>query len=172
MSRRPAAALQTELNKRLSPPPFKWPRSWTHSDCAHAEGDAHQRHGNTLDRWRPDVAKGRAVSEHQRERLAIRSDGGQQRLWLVTAEVIGPGVGDDKWRFVVSRDDGQSWDFDHTVEFYNPGRPIGGRACPKTVQLNNDTLGTVFYDVDPNQPGGSGIFFLRTPIAKLAPAIK
>lgn len=40
--------------------------------------------------------------------------------WLVTAEVIGPGVGGDKWRFVVSRDDGQSWDFDHTFEFYNP----------------------------------------------------
>ena len=92
--------------------------------------------------------------------------------WLVTAEVIGPGVGGDKWRFVVSRDDGQSWDFDHTVEFYNPGRPIGGRACPKTVQLDNDTLGTVFYDVDPNQPGGSGVFFLRTPIAVMGPAIK
>jgi hypothetical protein len=73
---------------------------------------------------------------------------------------------------VVSRDDGQSWDFDHTVEFYNPGRPIGGRACPKTVTLDNATLGTVFYDVDANQPGGSGVFFLRTPISVLGPAIK
>ena len=92
--------------------------------------------------------------------------------WLVTAEVIGPGVGGDKWRFVVSRNDGQSWDFAHAVEFYNPGRPIGGRACPKTVQLDAETLGTIFYDTDASQPGGSGIFFLRTPLAKLNPAGK
>ncbi len=86
---------------------------------------------------------------------------------LVAGEVIGPGVGGDKWRFVVSRDDGKSWDFEHTLEFYNPGRPIGGRACPKTVQLDKETLGTVFYDVDERQPGGSGVFFLRTPLKKL-----
>ena len=88
--------------------------------------------------------------------------------WLLTAEVIGPGVGGDKWRFVISRDDGKSWEFDSALEFYNPGRPIGGRACPKTVQLDKETIGTVFYDTDENQSGGSGVFFLRTPIAKLA----
>jgi BNR/Asp-box repeat len=90
--------------------------------------------------------------------------------WLVASEVLGPGTGGDRWRFVVSRDDGQSWDFDGAVEFYNPGRPIGGRACPRTVQLDKDTIGTVFYDVDSKQAGGSGVFFLRTPIAKLQPA--
>lgn len=88
--------------------------------------------------------------------------------WLVASEVLGPGVGGDLWRFVVSRDDGLSWDFDGAIEFYNPGRPIGGRACPKTVQLDKATLGTVFYDVDANQTGGPGVFFLRTPLAKLA----
>ena len=87
--------------------------------------------------------------------------------WLVASEVIGPGVGGNKWRFVVSRDDGKTWDFDSARDFYNPGRPIGGRACPKTVQLDNETLGTVFYDVDEKQPGGSGVFFLRTPLTKL-----
>jgi len=90
--------------------------------------------------------------------------------WLLTAEVIGPGVGGDKWRFVVSRDDGKSWDFASALEFYNPGRPIGGRACPKTVQLDKEMIGTVFYDTDDKQPGGSGVFFLRTPIAKLVPS--
>lgn len=89
--------------------------------------------------------------------------------WLVASEVEGPGVGGNKWRFVVSRDDGQSWDFAGAVEFYNPGRPIGGRACPKTVQLDKETLGTVFYDVDEKQPGGPGVFFLRTPLTKLGP---
>jgi len=92
--------------------------------------------------------------------------------WLVASEVLGPGFGGDRWRFVVSRDDGQSWDFDGAVDFYNPGRPIGGRGCPRTVQLDKQTLGTVFYDVDPKQPGGPGVFFVRTPLARLQPKSK
>jgi hypothetical protein len=88
--------------------------------------------------------------------------------YLVASEVQGEGVGGNKWRFVVSRDDGKTWDFNGAVEFYNPGRPIGGRACPRTVQLDKDTIGTVLYDTEAKQPGGSGVFFLRTPIARLA----
>jgi hypothetical protein len=86
--------------------------------------------------------------------------------WIVTAEVVGPGTGGDLWRWVVSRDDGLTWDFE-VGELYNPGRPIGGRACPKTVQLDRETLGTVFYDVDAKQEGGPGVYFLRTPLASL-----
>jgi hypothetical protein len=88
--------------------------------------------------------------------------------YLVASEVLGEGIGGNKWQFVVSRDDGKTWDFAGAVEFYSPGRPIGGRACPRTVQLDRDTIGTVFYDDDKNQPGGSGVFFLRTPIKALA----
>lgn len=88
--------------------------------------------------------------------------------WLMASEILGPGVGGEKIRFVVSRDDGQTWDTSGAVEYYNPGRPIGGRACPRTVQIDKDTIGTVFYDVDANQSGGSGIFFLRTPLKRLA----
>ena len=88
--------------------------------------------------------------------------------YLVASEVLGEGIGGNKWRFVVSRDDGKSWDFAGAVEFYAPGRAIGGRACPRTVQLDKDTIGTVFYDDDKTQPGGSGVFFLRTPIKALA----
>ena len=87
--------------------------------------------------------------------------------WLVAGEVIGPGVGGEKWRYVVSRDDGKSWDIEHAFTFYDPGRAIGGRACPRTVQLNDDTIGTAFYDTDAKQDGGSGMFFLRLPISKL-----
>jgi glycerophosphoryl diester phosphodiesterase len=86
--------------------------------------------------------------------------------WLIAGEVEGPGVGGNRWRFVVSRDDGKTWDFDKNVELYNPGRAIGGRACPRTVQLDKDTLGTVLYDVDAKQPGGPGVFFIVTPLAK------
>ncbi|MBY0525778.1 MAG: glycoside hydrolase [Gemmataceae bacterium] len=96
--------------------------------------------------------------------LATLSNG-----WLVASEVLGTGVGGDRWRLVVSHDDGKSWDFDRAVEYYNPGRPIGGRACPRAVSLDRDTLGIVFYDVDPKQTGGPGVFFLRVPMTKLQP---
>jgi hypothetical protein len=86
----------------------------------------------------------------------------------VASEVLGKGVGGDSWRFVVSRDDGLTWDSDGAYEFYRPGRPIGGRACPKTVQLDAQILGTVFYDVDEKQPGGAGVFFLHTRLARLS----
>ncbi len=86
--------------------------------------------------------------------------------WLLASDIVGPGTGGNLIRSMVSRDDGKTWDFDKAVEYYNPGRPIGGRACPKTVELDADTLGTVFYDVDAKQPGGPGVFFLRTPLAR------
>ncbi len=87
--------------------------------------------------------------------------------WIIASEIVGPGVGGEKVHFIVSRDDGQTWDREHPVEFYNPGRPIGGRACPRTVQLDEHTLGTVFYDNDTKQPGGSGVFFKKMPMARL-----
>lgn len=87
--------------------------------------------------------------------------------WIIASAIVGPGVGGEKIHFIVSRDDGQTWDLEHPVEFYNPGRAIGGRACPRTVQLDGQTLGTVFYDTDAKQPGGSGVFFKKTPISLL-----
>ncbi len=85
--------------------------------------------------------------------------------WLLASEILGPGVGGETIRYRISRDDGVSWD--HHFEYYNPGRAIGGRACPRTVQLDADTIGVVFYDVDPNQDGGPALFFLRIPITRL-----
>ncbi len=89
--------------------------------------------------------------------------------WLLASQIVGPGVGGEMIHFIASRDDGKSWDLDHPVEFYNPGRPIGGRACPRTVELDAQTLGTIFYDTDANQPGGSGVFFRTMPAASLKP---
>ncbi len=89
--------------------------------------------------------------------------------WLLASQIIGPGVGGEKINFIISRDDGKSWDLEHPVEFYNPVRPIGGRACPRTVELDDRTLGTIFYDTDAKQPGGSGVFFRTTPTSNLMP---
>ena len=85
--------------------------------------------------------------------------------WLLASEILGPGVGGERIRYVISRDDGITWD--QFFEYYNPGRPIGGRACPRTVQLDAETIGVVFYDVDTTQDGGPGLFFLRIPLSKL-----
>jgi hypothetical protein len=89
---------------------------------------------------------------------------------LLASQIVGPGVGGEKINFIVSRDDGKSWDLAHPVEFYNPGRPIGGRACPRTVEIDDVTLGTIFYDTDAKQPGGSGVFFRTMPTARFVTA--
>lgn len=104
----------------------------------------------------------------------VSSQGWRQEMialkngWLLASQIVGPGVGGERIDFVVSRDDGKSWDVDHPVEFYRPGRPIGGRACPRTVEIDGKTLGTIFYDTDPKQPGGAGVFFRAMPITRLA----
>ena len=87
--------------------------------------------------------------------------------WLLASKIVGPGVGGERIDYIVSRDDGKTWDMDHPIEFYHPGRAIGGRACPRTVEIDDKTLGTIFYDTDANQPGGSGVFFRTTPAARL-----
>jgi hypothetical protein len=91
---------------------------------------------------------------------------GLENGWLLASEILGPGVGGERIRYAISFDDGLTWE--HHFEYYNPGRPIGGRACPRTVQIDSETIGVVFYDVEPKQEGGPGLFFLRIPIARLA----
>ncbi len=88
--------------------------------------------------------------------------------WLLASEILGPGVGGERIRYVLSRDDGVTWG--EVFEYYNPGRAIGGRACPRTVQLDAETIGVVFYDVEPKQPSGPGLFFLKLPLEKLGRA--
>ncbi len=89
--------------------------------------------------------------------------------WVVMTSIV-YGIGrDGEWSYelIVSRDDGQTWDSANAVEVYNPGRPIGGRGWPRTVQVDADTLGTLFYDLDKGQKGGPGVYFVRTPVAAL-----
>lgn len=109
--------------------------------------------------WRAIESMPDVRSQGWRHDLAVLRDG-----TLIASEVVGPGIGGDAFRYVASHDDGITWST--VVEFYNPGRPIGGRACPRAVQLDDATVGIVFYDVEMNQPGGPGLFFLRLPVAK------
>ena len=87
---------------------------------------------------------------------------------LLASEIPGPGVGGISVGYRISRDDGLTWNAKYV--FHDPGRPVGGRACPRTVQLDDKTIGVVYYDVDKTQDGGPAVFFLRIPLAKIAAA--
>ena len=87
--------------------------------------------------------------------------------WVVLTSIV-YGVGRDwEWSYelIVSRDDGLTWEHENAVEVYSPDRRILGRGWPRTVQLDKKTLGTLFYDLDPNQKGGPGLYFVRSPIS-------
>ena len=87
--------------------------------------------------------------------------------WVVLTYIVyGVGVdGEFSYELVISRDDGQTWDFDNTVEIYNPQRRIGGRGWPRTVQVDAETLATLFYDLTPEQTDGPGLYVVRTHLA-------
>lgn len=102
-------------------------------------------------------------SQGWRHELVCLSNG-----MLLASEILGLGFGGERIRYVISTDDGLSWD--RTYEYYNPGRAIGGRACPRTVELDKETIGVVFYDVDAKEQEGRGLFFLRIPLVKLTSA--
>lgn len=73
------------------------------------------------------------------------------------------------FELVVSRDDGLSWDHDHALVLFEPGRRIEGArgGWPRTVQIDAESLGTLFFNLDKRQTGGPGVFFIRTPLSKL-----
>lgn len=84
---------------------------------------------------------------------------------LLASEILGPGFGGNRIRYRISRDDGLTWK--DSFEYYNPGRAIDGRACPRTVEVDSKNIGVVFYDISKEQEGGPGLFFLRIPIDSL-----
>lgn len=91
--------------------------------------------------------------------------------WIVLTS-INYGIGHDgefSYDLTLSRDDGVSWDFDHSYEVFNPERRIMGRGWPRTAQIDDDTLGTLFYDLTPEQPGGPGVYIIRTQLDHLIP---
>ena len=85
---------------------------------------------------------------------------------VFTAIVYGVGVdGELAYELFLSRDDGKTWETDQAVTIHDPGRRIGGRGWPRTVQIDDQTLGTLFYDLSPELADGPGLFFLRTDLS-------
>ena len=46
---------------------------------------------------------------------------------LLASQIVGPGTGGERINFIVSRDDGKSWNMGHPLEFYNPGSSVKDR---------------------------------------------
>lgn len=68
-------------------------------------------------------------------------------------------------RLVVSRDHGQTWDIENSVELWDGTRSVGGdRSYVASVQLDAQTIGTVFYETQ-SSPIGGRIYFVTTKIA-------
>lgn len=87
---------------------------------------------------------------------------------LFTAILYGVGVdGEFAYELFVSKDDGLTWDRDQAVTIYDPGRRIGGRGWPRTVPIDDASVGTLFYDLSPELEIGPGLFFVSTPVAAL-----
>ena len=90
--------------------------------------------------------------------------------WIALTYIV-YGVGRDGeygYEIAVSRDDGASWDFEGAAVIHSPERRILGRGWPRTVSIDDDTLGTVFFDLTQEQEGGPGVFFIRTGMEALA----
>ncbi|MCC7419160.1 MAG: exo-alpha-sialidase [Planctomycetaceae bacterium] len=82
---------------------------------------------------------------------------------ILTSIVYGVGQ-DGEWAYDLteSHDDGVTWDYRNSITVYNPRRRIDGRGWPRTVAVDRQTLGTLFYDLNAKQPGGPGVFFVRS----------
>ena len=68
-------------------------------------------------------------------------------------------------RLAVSRDHGRTWDVENSVELFDGTMAIGGdRSYPASVQLDEDSIGTVIYETR-TPPSGGHIWFIRTPLS-------
>jgi hypothetical protein len=110
--------------------------------------------------WQPITGMPDIKTQGWRHELVCLSDG-----VLLASEILGPGFGGERIRYAISHDDGLTWD--QRYEYYAPGRPINGRACPRTVELSPKSIGVVFYDIDAQQPQGPSLYFLEIPRGKL-----
>ena len=68
-------------------------------------------------------------------------------------------------RLVLSRDHGKTWDVENSVDVFDGTMAVGGdRSYPASVQLDDETVGTVVYETQ-GPPRGGHIWFVTTPLA-------
>lgn len=100
------------------------------------------------DRWGRDV-------------IAL-SDGRLLAVWVVAGDRSQPSQG---IHYCISKDSGETWDAESAVTIMPDTMIVGRYYQPKTLQLDDDTLGTVF--IRGPQTEMEGIFFVKVPLAML-----
>lgn len=70
-------------------------------------------------------------------------------------------------RLVVSRDHGQTWEIENSVDLFDGTRSVGvDRSYVASVQLDAQTIGTVFYETK-SSPTGGHLYFVTTKTAAI-----
>ena len=68
-------------------------------------------------------------------------------------------------RLCVSRDNGKTWDVENSVDVFDGTPNIGGdRSYHASVQIDDETIGSVLYETQ-TPPTGGHIWFVTTPLA-------
>lgn len=93
--------------------------------------------------------------------LIALADGRFLVVWVVAGDRSVPSQGIN---YCIS-EDGKTWDAESTVTLMPDTMIIGRYYQPKTVQLDDETLGTVFFRGP--QTEMEGIFFVKFPLAML-----
>ncbi len=69
-------------------------------------------------------------------------------------------------RQVLSRDNGETWQVEDSIDVFRGTPPTGDRSYPAAVELAPGIIGTVLYETRPH-PGGGRIHFCRTRVADI-----
>ena len=69
-------------------------------------------------------------------------------------------------RLCVSRDGGRTWDVENSINVFDATFGYSDRSYPASVQIDEETIGTVLYETKDHPTGGT-IYFVRTPISSL-----
>ena len=90
------------------------------------------------------------------------ADGRMLAVWVVAGDRSAPSEG---IHYCISSDDGKTWDAGTTVTIMADTMIVGRYYQPKTLQLDDDPLATVFFKGP--QEEMEGIYFVKVPLASL-----
>ena len=69
-------------------------------------------------------------------------------------------------RLVLSKDNGATWEVENSVDVFDGTMDVGGdRSYAASVQIDEDTLGTVLYETQAH-PAGGAIYFVTNSLAE------
>jgi len=69
-------------------------------------------------------------------------------------------------RLVLSKDHGATWEVENSIDVFDGTMAVGGdRSYPASVQIDEDTIGTVLYETQAH-PAGGAIYFVTSQLSE------